>query len=93
MVKKAIQAEHSLQGKARFHWSLAGAFAEAGVLTLNLLTIDFSGDAPASAKMGTLPIRIFMLPQTQTHPQMLSGNSAKQSQIFRHFQYTLKLKK
>ena len=34
--------------------------AFAGALTLNLLTIDFSGDAPA--KIGTDPIRIFTLP-------------------------------
>ena len=36
---------------------------------LNLLTIDFNGDAPASTKMGTEPIPIFEL----SPPQTLSG--------------------
>ena len=35
-------------------------------LTLNLLTIDSNGDVAAFAKMGTEPIRIFMLQPLQT---------------------------
>ena len=60
--------------KLCFHGPLAGVFAGAGALTLNLVSIDFSGDAPAPAKMGTEPICILTLPQTQTLPQTLNGN-------------------
>ena len=43
--------------KALFPLSMSGAFA--GALLLNLVSIDFSRDTPAPAKMGTELIHIF----------------------------------
>ena len=39
-----------------------------------LVTIDFNGDTPPPTKMGTEPMCILTLPQTQTLPQTLKGN-------------------